>query len=245
MVVLEARDVGKVFGRGDVQVTALAGVSLQVCMGELLAIVGPSGSGKSTLLHLLGGLDSPTSGEVLLEGRQFGALDDEQRSQVRRRRIGFVFQKINLLPTVNAVENAALPLLIDGVAHGEAMARAAAALEQVGMQHRSGHFPATLSGGEQQRVAIARALVIDPAVILADEPTGALDRANGQRIVQLLRSCVEKGRSVVIVTHDPEVAAQADRGVIVCDGRIQDGLDRPPLPAEVATQHVSQQVAEP
>jgi putative ABC transport system ATP-binding protein len=223
MVVLEARNVGKVFGRGEVQVTALAGVSLEIRGGEFLAIVGPSGSGKSTLLHLLGGLDSPTSGEVLLEGRALSSLNDEQRSQMRRRRIGFVFQKINLLPTIDAIENASLPLLIDGLARADALLRAAAALELVGMQHRARHFPATLSGGEQQRVAIARALVIDPAVILADEPTGSLDRASGQRIVELLRNCVENGQTVVVVTHDPEVAAQADRRIEVRDGRIQNG----------------------
>ena len=239
MLVLEARNVRKVFGKGEVEVTALSDVSLQVRRGEFLAIVGPSGSGKSTLLHLLGGLDSPTRGEVLLEGRELGSLDDEQRSQMRRRRIGFVFQKINLLPTINAIENAALPLLIDGISRTAALARAAAALAQVGMQHRSRHFPATLSGGEQQRVAIARALVIDPAVILADEPTGALDRASGQRIVQLLRDCVEKGGTVVVVTHDPDVAAQADRHIEVRDGLI--GF----LPGPGQEPTVARQTAEP
>jgi putative ABC transport system ATP-binding protein len=240
MVVLEARNVGKVFAGGEVQVTALAGVALQVHSGEMLAIVGPSGSGKSTLLHLLGGLDSPTSGEVFLEGRELGSLDDEQRSQMRRRRVGFVFQKINLLPTIDAIENAALPLLIDGVPRADAMSRAAAAIALVGMQHRARHFPATLSGGEQQRVAIARALVIDPAVILADEPTGSLDRANGQQIVQLMRSCVENGRTVVVVTHDPEVAAHADRRIEVRDGRIQTAEE--PAREPVA---VNQQTTQP
>jgi putative ABC transport system ATP-binding protein len=220
-VVLEACDLGKVFGRGGVQVRALSDVQLQVRVGEFLAVIGPSGSGKSTLLHLLGGLDTPTTGDVLLEGRSFGTLDDEQRSVMRRRRIGFVFQKINLLPILTAQENIALPLLIDGIARPEAMARARGMLASVELEHRAGHLPAALSGGEQQRVAVARALVIDPAVILADEPTGALDQANGQRIMQLLRSCVQNGRTVVIVTHDQAVSAQTDRRVVVRDGRLQ------------------------
>jgi putative ABC transport system ATP-binding protein len=158
---------------------------------------------------------------------------------MRRRRVGFVFQKINLLPTIDAIENAALPLLIDGVPRADAMSRAAAALALVGMQHRARHFPATLSGGEQQRVAIARALVIDPAVILADEPTGSLDRANGQQIVQLMRSCVENGRTVVVVTHDPEVAAHADRRIEVRDGRIQSA-DEPALEPVAVNQQTTQ-----
>jgi putative ABC transport system ATP-binding protein len=219
-VVLEACDLSKVFGKDGVRVRALCDVQLQVHSGEFLAVVGPSGSGKSTLLHLLGGLDTPTTGEVLLEGRSLGKLDDEQRSLVRRRRIGFVFQKINLLPFLTAQENVALPLLIDGLARSEAMERARSVLASVEMDDRVGHLPAALSGGEQQRVAVARALVIDPAVILADEPTGALDQANGQRIMQLLRSCVQNGRTVIMVTHDQALADQTDRRVVVRDGRL-------------------------
>ncbi len=221
MAVLEARRLCKVFGVGATQVTALWEVDLQLRRGELLAIVGPSGSGKSTLLHLLGGVEPPTSGEVLLEGTAFGSLDDEQRSQIRRRRIGFVFQKINLLPTLSAVENVALPLLIDGIPRAEALARAQQALELAKMAERASHLPGEMSGGEQQRVGIARALVINPAVILADEPTGALDRATGKHIFAELRDCAERGRSVIVVTHDLAIAADANRCLTVCDGRLQ------------------------
>jgi putative ABC transport system ATP-binding protein len=196
---------------------------LQVHAGEFVAVVGPSGSGKSTLLHLLGGLDTPTTGDVLLEGQPLGTFDDQQRSKIRRRRIGFVFQKINLLPILTAQEHVALPLLIDGVSKPEALERARAALAAVDMEHRVAHLPAALSGGEQQRTAVARALVIEPAVILADEPTGALDQANGNRIIQLLRQCVQSGRTLVMVTHDPELSARADRQIVVRDGRLQEG----------------------
>ncbi len=219
MPLIEACDVRKRFGVGGVSHEALRGVTLQVQAGELLAIMGPSGSGKSSLLHLLGGIEPPTSGTVLLEGVDLGALDDHARSILRRRRIGFVFQKINLLPTLSALENVALPLLIDGVSRREALERAQQAMKSVAIDHRSANKPSQMSGGEQQRVAIARALVIRPAVILADEPTGALDSANGKLIVELLRRCVhEDNQTVIIVTHDPEVAARADRCVHVRDG---------------------------
>ncbi len=188
MYVLEAKRLCKVFGGGATRVTALWEVDLQVRRGELLAIMGPSGSGKSTLLHLLGGVEPPTSGEVFLEGEAFGSLNDEQRSLIRRRRVGFVFQKINLLPILSAAENVALPLLIDGTPRAAAMARAAEALELVRVAERASHLPAEMSGGEQQRVGIARALVINPAVILADEPTGAIDRATGKHILAELRA---------------------------------------------------------
>ncbi len=225
-MILEARNLCRVYGSTEVSVTALHDANLQLHGGEFVALIGKSGSGKSTLLHLLGGLDRPTQGEVLLEGRPFASLDDQERSLVRRRRIGFVFQKINLLPTLTAEENVALPLLIDGVARDNALGRAREALATVQLSHRASHRPSELSGGEQQRVAIARALVIQPAVILADEPTGSLDRAGGQQIVELLRSCVASGRTVVIVTHDPEIVAQADRRITVSDGRLQV-MDQP------------------
>ncbi|MGV3609140.1 MAG: ABC transporter ATP-binding protein [Planctomycetaceae bacterium] len=222
MPLIEARDLRKTFGVGGVRHEALRGVSLDVQAGELLAIMGPSGSGKSSLLHLLGGIEPPTSGHVLLEGVDLGAMDDHQRSILRRRRIGFVFQKINLLPTLSALENVALPLLIDGVSRREAIERATEAMKSVAIEQRAANRPSQMSGGEQQRVAIARALVIRPAVILADEPTGALDTANGKRIVELLRRCVhEDKQTVIIVTHDPEVAAQADRCVHVRDGLLE------------------------
>lgn len=222
MPLIEARDLRKSFGVGGVRHEALRGVSLDVQAGELLAIMGPSGSGKSSLLHLLGGIEPPSSGHVLLEGVDLGAMDDHQRSILRRRRIGFVFQKINLLPTLSALENVALPLLIDGVSRREAIERATEAMKSVAIEQRAANRPSQMSGGEQQRVAIARALVIRPAVILADEPTGALDTANGKRIVELLRRCVhEDKQTVIIVTHDPEVAAQADRCVHVRDGLLE------------------------
>jgi putative ABC transport system ATP-binding protein len=218
--ILEARQLHKVYGLGDAQTIALRGVDLTLRSGEYLAIMGPSGSGKSTLLHLIGGVEPPTSGEVLLEGAAFSTLDDDRRSIIRRRRIGFVFQRINLLPTLSAQENVALPLLLDQQPRGAALQRAAAALESVNMGHRKKHLPHMMSGGERQRVAIARALVIEPALILADEPTGALDTAMGKEILKLLRASVDQRRSLIIVTHDPQVAAEADRMVVVRDGAI-------------------------
>ena len=219
--VLEARQLRKTFGSGSAQVEALRGVDLEILRGELLAIMGPSGSGKSTLLHLIGGVEKPTSGEIVLEGTRISDLDDDQRSLIRRRRIGFVFQRINLLPNLSAMENVALPLLIDGQPRGAAFERAKAVMEVVGIGHRQASLPSTMSGGEQQRVAIARALVIEPALVLADEPTGALDRATGRLILAQLRALVDQGRTVVVVTHDPEVAAEADRCVEVRDGLIE------------------------
>jgi putative ABC transport system ATP-binding protein len=200
-------------------------VSAKVEAGEFLAVMGPSGCGKSTLLHVMGGIDPPTSGQVLLDGQDLGALDDTARSILRRRRIGFVFQRINLLPTLSAIENVALPLRIDGIARQTSQDRAAAALEIVGMQQRAAHFPHEMSGGEQQRVAIARALVIDPTVIMADEPTGALDSTNAQRILDLLSECARRGQTIVMVTHDPNMAKQASRVLQMQDGQIVEGVE--------------------
>jgi len=221
MCILTAEHVSKSFGEGTARFHALREVTLRVEKGEFIAILGPSGSGKSTLLHLLGGVETPTSGRVLLEGRDLAQLDDDERTILRRRRIGFVFQRMNLLPSLTAMENVLLPLLVDGVARAERERRAADILKIVGMLPRALSFPATLSGGEQQRVAIARALVTNPALILADEPTGSLDSAAGQHITQMLRELVSgMGQAVVVVTHDPSVAAQADRRVQVRDGRL-------------------------
>jgi putative ABC transport system ATP-binding protein len=224
MPILEAIQVFKDYGSAEsVKVPALRGVDVRVEPGEFLAIMGPSGCGKSTLLHVLGGIDTPTSGRVLLDGADFGSLSDAERSLVRRRRLGFVFQKMNLLPTLSAVENVALPLRIDGASRKQAQEQAAAVLERVQLAHRESHFPHELSGGEQQRVAVARALVIRPAVLLADEPTGALDTANGQAILALLRSCADVGQTVVMVTHDAHMARTADRLLLMRDGLIVDG----------------------
>ncbi len=189
MPILEAIHVSKEYGDGANKVQALDDVSVRVEAGEFLAIMGPSGCGKSTLLHILGGIDPPTTGRVLLNGQDFGGQSDTERSIVRRRQLGFVFQKMNLLPTLTSLENVALPLRIDGQRRAAAFERAKVALKRVGIEHRAGHFPHEMSGGEQQRVAIARALVVGPAVLLADEPTGALDTTNGHHILDLLHDC--------------------------------------------------------
>jgi putative ABC transport system ATP-binding protein len=220
--VLEARELAKTYGEGHARVEALRGIDLSVQAGDFLAIMGPSGSGKSTLLHLLAGVEQPTSGQVLLEGRDLAKLGDDERTLIRRRRMGFVFQHFNLLPTLTAIENVTLPLLLDGVSPGDARHRGTAALALVNMEHRQTHLPSELSGGEQQRVAVARALVIEPALLLADEPTGNLDSEHGQQVVGLLRELVrQRGQTIVIVTHDPQVAAQADSIVHVRDGRLE------------------------
>lgn len=224
MAILEAIEVWKEYGSGGhVRVHALRGVDARVEAGEFLAIMGPSGCGKSTLLHVLGGIDRPTAGRVLLNGEDLGGLNDTERSIIRRRRLGFVFQKMNLLPTLSAVENVALPLRIDGLGRKAAQLQAQAVLERVDLAQRAAHFPHELSGGEQQRVAIARALVARPAVLLADEPTGALDSANGQSVLNLLRDCANQGQTVVMVTHDSDMARQADRLLLMHDGLIVSG----------------------
>jgi putative ABC transport system ATP-binding protein len=222
MFVLEARELRKSFGEGEAAVEALRGVNLGVQAGEMLAIMGRSGSGKSTMLTLLGGVDVPTSGQVLLEGADLASLDDDGRTLIRRRRIGFVFQAFNLLPILTAEENVALPLELDGMAAAPARERAAKMLELVGLESRRSHLPGKMSGGEQQRVAIARALVIEPAIVLADEPTGNLDSSNSKRITRVLRELVDQhGQTIIMVTHDPAVAEQADRVVYLLDGQVE------------------------
>jgi putative ABC transport system ATP-binding protein len=222
MFVLEARDLRKSFGEGEAAVEALRGVNIGVQPGEMLAIMGRSGSGKSTMLTLLGGVDVPTSGQVLLEGTDLASLDDDGRTLIRRRRIGFVFQAFNLLPILTAEENVALPLELDGVPTAQAHERAAKMLELVGLGARRDHLPGKMSGGEQQRVAIARALVIEPAIVLADEPTGNLDSANSKRITRVLRELVDQhGQTIVMVTHDAAVAEQADRVIYLLDGQVE------------------------
>lgn len=217
------RGVRKRFGAGDTQVEALRGVDMVLEEGEFLAVMGPSGSGKSTLLHLVGGLDRPTEGEVVVGGEELTSLDDDSLTLLRRRRIGFVFQFFNLLPILTAEENVALPLLIDGVDQKEASRRAVAAMESVGIAHRRSHRPSELSGGEQQRVAVARALVTEPVLILADEPTGNLDSASGDLVIALLRRLVDERRqTILMVTHDPKDAAVADRIMTLRDGLVAD-----------------------
>jgi len=231
MPILQAQALRKQYTLGEHTVHALAGVDFLVEKGEFVAIMGPSGSGKSTLLHLLGGLDKPSDGEVTLAGHRLSILNDNQATLVRRRNIGFVFQFFNLLPTLTAEENIALPLIIDGQDLRKYQARIAALLELVGLTDRRHHKPDQLSGGEQQRVAIARALVTEPAIVLADEPTGNLDSKTGTAIMELLRrSCDELGQTIIAVTHDPRAAAYADRVVFLRDGQIiqeiqGDGVD--------------------
>ncbi len=218
---MELRDATKHYLQGRRTVQALRGVSLRIEAGEYVSIMGPSGSGKSTLMHLLGALDTPTSGEVLFQDRPLHTLPDKELSLLRRTRIGFVFQFFNLIPTLTAVENVALPLLLAGQRRARALKPAAVGLERVGLGDRASHFPDELSGGEMQRVAIARALVIDPEAVLCDEPTGNLDSATSAEILRLLRSIPEPGkRSVVMVTHDAEAAGYGDRIVHIKDGRI-------------------------
>ena len=219
---LLARGVTKVFGAGEARVEALRGVDLSVARGEFVAIMGPSGSGKSTLLNVLAGIETPDAGEVMVAGADLARMSDEERTIARRRSLGFIFQKIHLLPSLTAIENVTLPLLLDGVERIAARERAMTALGSVAMSHRRGHLPQTLSGGEQQRVAIARALVIRPQLLLADEPTGALDSDNGRQVVSLLRRLVDdEGQTLVLVTHDAGVAAAADRVVHVRNGQIE------------------------
>jgi len=223
MYVIETRGLKKCYGGGEeFCVHALRGVDLQVRKGEFLAIMGPSGSGKSTLLHILGGVEVPTSGQVLLEGVDLAKLGDDQRTIMRRERMGFIFQSFNLLPAFTAEENVALPLDLGGTPPAESRQRAAEMLRLVGMSQRRTHLPSQLSGGEQQRVAIARALVMEPALLLADEPTGNLDTTNGQQVTSLLRKLVgEREQTIVMVTHDPDVAEQADRTVRLRDGLVE------------------------
>jgi putative ABC transport system ATP-binding protein len=218
---LETRELTKVYGAGETAVRALDGVTLDIGGGQMVAIMGPSGSGKSTLLHLLGALDTPTSGEILLAGEPYGELDDGGLTRLRRDRIGFVFQFFNLLPALSAEENVLLPGLIAGRRDDGTRERARSLLERVGLAARREHRPAELSGGEQQRVSIARALLTRPQIVLADEPTGNLDSRSSREVLELLRELnAVDGQTLVIVTHDPAAAAIAGRVVFLRDGRV-------------------------
>jgi putative ABC transport system ATP-binding protein len=223
MSLVTAKDLTRIYGHGDTAVTALNHVNLAVQAGEFAAVMGPSGCGKSTLLHLLGGLDTPTEGSVTIDGETLNELSDDTLTKLRRRKIGFVFQFFNLIPVLNATENAAMPLILDGVNPAEARPRAAEWLTKVGLGNRLNNRPDQLSGGQQQRVAVARAMLADPPLILADEPTGNLDSRSGDEIAGLLRQAAsEWSRAVIMVTHDPRIAAYADRIVFLKDGQVVD-----------------------
>lgn len=218
---IKLEDVWRIFRVGEGEVHALKGVTLTIERGEHVALVGPSGSGKSTLLHIVGCLDRPTRGRYLLEEREVGSLSEEERSLLRRHRIGFVFQFFHLLPRLTAQGNVELPMLFAGTPPEERRERAARALEAVGLSHRATHRPDQLSGGERQRVAIARAVVMDPAVLLADEPTGNLDRASALEVMELIERMNARGLTLVVVTHDPAIAERAKRVIRMDDGAIQ------------------------
>ena len=229
MITLEG--ITKVYRTGEVEVAALKGISLHIPEGEFVAIMGPSGSGKSTLMNLIGCLDQPSSGRYILDGYDVSALTDDQLAWIRNRKIGFVFQSYNLIPRASAVHNVEMPLIYAGD-NLQRRERAMAALESVGLLERASHLPSELSGGQQQRVAVARALVTDPAILLADEPTGNLDSESSLEIIRLLRDLNQQGRTIVLITHEPDIAAFAQRVVRVRDGVIVSD-ERPALAAEM------------
>lgn len=215
-------DVRKVYRQGQNEITALAGITLDITKGEFTVIMGPSGSGKSTLLHLIGGLDRPTSGDVLVDQRLISQMADDQVTLFRRTKIGFVFQFFNLLPTLTALENVTLPLVLDGRAKAEADQKSEFLLGKVGLERRKNHLPEELSGGEIQRIAIARALAFNPPILLADEPTGNLDSKTGESVLALLRQINrDDGCTVVIVTHSREAACYGDRKIFLRDGSVE------------------------
>jgi putative ABC transport system ATP-binding protein len=225
MPIVEVRELTKIYGSGDTAVTALDRVSLTVEQGEFVAVMGPSGCGKSTLLNLVGGLDRPTSGEVRIDGTDIATMSDQAITELRRRRLGFVFQFFNLIPVLTTSENAALPLTLDGVKPAEARDRAQDWLRKVGLGDKLVSRPDQLSGGQQQRVAVARALVTDPALVLADEPTGNLDSKSADDIANLLKQAAEEwGRAIVMVTHDLSIASHARRIVFMRDGAVVDDV---------------------
>jgi len=232
---LELRGVSKVYGEGHNEVHALSNINLSVEPGVLVAVMGPSGSGKSTLLTIAGSLEEPSSGEVFVAGAALSAMSRNDKARLRRRSVGYVFQDFNLLAGLTSAENVAMPLELDGVAVKVARAAAMDAMEQLGVADRARRFPDELSGGERQRVAIARAVVGDRRLLLADEPTGALDSVNGEGVMRLVRAACQRGVAGVIVTHDAQLASWADRVVFLRDGRVVDQTVPPPGPESLLT----------
>lgn len=227
MHLIDVRDVYKIYNPGENQVNALDGVSLTIDEGEFVAIIGQSGSGKSTLMNMLGLLDTPTSGEYYINGTLVDDLTDDEMSQIRNEQIGFIFQGFNLISSLNAIENVELPLVYRGISKTERREISEAALKKVGLEQRMHHLPAALSGGQQQRVAVARAIAASPPVILADEPTGNLDTRSTNDVMQILHSLKDDGRTVIIITHDNEIAEQAERVVRIRDGKIVEDYINP------------------
>lgn len=220
---IEMRNITKTYDTGKIQFQALRDISLAVAKGEYTAIIGPSGSGKSTLMNIIGCLDTPTTGEFFFEGTEISKYSEDQLAEIRNKKIGFVFQSFNLLPRINALENVELPLIYRGISGKERREMALHALELVGLNDRTHHKPSELSGGQQQRVAIARALAGNPAMILADEPTGALDSKSGGDVLAFLDTLHQAGRTIILITHDMNVAKQANRIITIKDGLIEEG----------------------
>lgn len=224
--IIETKDLRKVYGMGDIQVAALAGVDIRILPGEFVAVMGPSGSGKSTLMNILGCLDRPSAGVYRLDGEDVGALEKVQLAAIRNRQIGFIFQSFNLLARTSALRNVMLPLIYkrgSSMSEAERQEKAMAALESVGLADRANHEPNEMSGGQRQRVAIARALVNDPVLIMADEPTGNLDSRTGDEIMGLLHDLHGRGRTIVMVTHEPDIAEQTQRTITLVDGKLATG----------------------
>jgi putative ABC transport system ATP-binding protein len=236
MSVLEMRQVSRTYGQGFAEVHALDHISLSVDAGAMVAVMGPSGSGKSTLLTIAGSLEDPTSGEVVVAGQELARMSRNGKARLRRRSIGFVFQDFNLLPGLTAAENVALPLELDGVPARRARKAGLGALESLGLADRASHFPDQLSGGERQRVAIARAVVGEHQLLLADEPSGALDTANGEAVMRLIHAACKRGMAAVVVTHDAQLASWADRVVFLRDGRVTDQTAPPAGPESLLGQ---------
>lgn len=236
MALVELRNVSKIYHLGGEEIRALDDVSLDINAGEFISIIGPSGSGKSTLMHILGCLDSPSKGTIELDGTMIQGANPRELASIRNKKIGFVFQFFNLLPKLNVLQNVELPMIYGGVSGKDRHDRAMEALMMVGLENRSKHRPSQLSGGQQQRVAIARALVNNPRIVFADEPTGNLDSHTGEAILKLFRTLSEQGRTIILVTHDPEIAALTPRRIEIRDGKISErvdprlaGLDRSPV----------------